>query len=666
MDPIVQKILNQEAILLDAALGVTAPTEDRAHIEGEWRTWLQTLFPHYCYHPFASHHEDHWNYVWSIKAGEKKDPIVEILSRGHGKSTGAELACVAVGARKTRRCALYISSTKDKVKKHARSIESLLVYEEFTKFYPEMSERQVSKYGHSRGWNGEMLVTASGFVIFFVSLDCGYRGLKWEESRPDLIILDDIDELHDSPATTEKKIETITQSLLPAGAQHAITIFVQNKIKKNSIAARLANKKDGAQFLAKRKVIGPIPAIRNLVYKKRVDGPGYDIISGEPTWSGCDLDVCQAMMDEYGLEGFLRECQHDVERTDDSALLSEFNEIHHIITWSEFAKGYGKLARNPKIARDDRDRPRLPHNGTIGRTQDFGTTVAHPCVTTWAWRPEELMPLAKCVFMYREQCLPEFPNPPRPLIPVSPGRVLDLIHKVEQLWNEGPRIKVSRMSHEQSAAANAYSQDAPEGEKETFHKIKGNRRDGIPQLQNYLAIDYTQPHPFRKYPECGCTVKPCEHPNAGEPINGCPRIFWIVADGQGELYYDEEGNLLVTQPIDSAGQARARYEIPIYKNRVDANGIEIDDPEHKIDDDYVDALKMQARYFFLPIKRASKAARIEATLPPAYKLETIQELSDEEKGEHLIARQLYLDRLKAEKQQQRQRQTPVWMRPNKF
>src|SRR5919198_5569739 len=74
-------------------------------LEADWRAWLLTLLPEYVSDPqgrpvpFAAHHEALWDWVWAIRRGVRPRPFVAIWPRGGAKSTSAELACVALGAR---------------------------------------------------------------------------------------------------------------------------------------------------------------------------------------------------------------------------------------------------------------------------------------------------------------------------------------------------------------------------------------------------------------------------------------------------------------------------------------------------------------------------------------------------------------------------------------
>src|SRR5690349_5338961 len=95
------------------------------------------------------------------------------------------------------------------------------------KFEALRIERALNEYGHSRGWTRQMLRTAHGFNMLSIGLDGGVRGVKLDDLRPDFIVLDDVDDRHDSEAKVRKKIEIITESILPAGSADVAIWFVQ-------------------------------------------------------------------------------------------------------------------------------------------------------------------------------------------------------------------------------------------------------------------------------------------------------------------------------------------------------------------------------------------------------------------------------------------------------
>ena len=283
-----------------------------------WEPWLRKLFPGHVAHPFADWHREMWEWLWSIDHGIRSQPFVGIAPRGGGKSTNAELGTTATGVRGVRDYALYVRSTQDAADKSVANIAALLESESIARHYPAHADRALSKYGHSKAWRRNRLVTAGGFTVDAVGLDTAVRGLKFGDQRPDLIVIDDVDEQHDSPHTTRKKIETLTKAILPAGASHATVLAIQNLIIPHGIFARLADGR--ADFLADRIVTGPHPAVVELetamVHDEQLERFRAVITGGRPTWQGQDLKACQGLIDQIGLSAFLAECQHEVnERT---------------------------------------------------------------------------------------------------------------------------------------------------------------------------------------------------------------------------------------------------------------------------------------------------------------------------------------------------------------
>lgn len=270
-----------------------------------WRAWLEKNFPAYVRAGFAQRHVDLWEWVWALSPGVRPPPFVGIWPRGGAKSTSAELGTASVGMRGRRRYALYTSETQDQADKHVATIAALLE--------AAGVDRAVNKYGNSKGWRRNRLRTAGGFTVDALGLDTAARGIKVDADRPDLIVLDDIDARHDTPAAVQKKIETLTTTILPAGSDDCAVLAVQNLIHNGSVFAKLAlpvGTDDAADFLADRIISGPFPALEGFAYELR-DGR-YVITAGVPTWEGQSLADCQNYVNTWGLRAFLRECQHDI------------------------------------------------------------------------------------------------------------------------------------------------------------------------------------------------------------------------------------------------------------------------------------------------------------------------------------------------------------------
>jgi len=287
----------------------------RAGAGTDWRAWLHAKFPSYTTAPFAKHHEDAWAWLWAIERGVRPPPYILILARGGAKSTTAELGVVGVAARKSRRYALYVSDTQVQADKHVQTVGGMMEKAGF--------ERELNKYGSSKGWRRNQIRTSDGFKVDAIGLDTAARGFKIDEDRPDFIILDDLDGKHDTPATTQKKIEALTMTILPAMATDGAVLGVQNIIHGNGIFARLADGR--ADFLSDRILSGPHPAIRGLEYAY-TDG-GYIITSGSPVWEGQSIEACQGFIKTWGLLAFLTECQHEVNKA--GQFFEQWSEARH-------------------------------------------------------------------------------------------------------------------------------------------------------------------------------------------------------------------------------------------------------------------------------------------------------------------------------------------------
>ena len=266
--------------------------------------WVAAVFPTATSAGFGSHHREFWEWAWSIRFGVPTNPFVAVWPRGGGKSSSAEMMVVAVAARYHARYVVYACETQDQADKHVDSIAALLDSPTAAAAFPDVAARAVNKYGHSRGWRRNRLVCASGFVLDGIGLDTAARGVKFEDRRPDGMILDDLDGTHDTTKATAKKIDTLTKALLPALAEQGWVLAVQNLVHPDGIFARLVDGR--ADFLSEREVSGPVPALRDMT----VDEGG--LVDGAPSWTGQGVDDCRQRVATFGLSAFRQECQHDL------------------------------------------------------------------------------------------------------------------------------------------------------------------------------------------------------------------------------------------------------------------------------------------------------------------------------------------------------------------
>lgn len=297
--------------------GIQKALERSTETPDNWEELLKFFFPNAFTSAFAPHHADFWEWVWSVEKDVAPDPYINIWARGGGKTISNECAVVTVGHKRARRNVLIVSETQEQadsiVGNIATRLESLVI----ATADPDLAARRLNKYGSSKGWRRNRLTTASGLTVQGIGILGAVRGLREEDARPDFIIFDDVDNKLDSLETTERKIKALTTSILPAGSTDVAILGVQNLIIQHGIFSRLAGVADEqADFLVRRRVSGPVPAIRGLETDERFDPQlgrkRWVITGGTATWEGQNLAVCQRQMDADGFTSFLQERQHEV------------------------------------------------------------------------------------------------------------------------------------------------------------------------------------------------------------------------------------------------------------------------------------------------------------------------------------------------------------------
>lgn len=305
-----------------------ARLQARESIPADWRERVRKAFAPYFPHEFSEPHEALLSWADALDKKTTPRPFVAIWPRGRGKSTVSETIVADVAIREVRSYCLYVCGTQDQADKHVQTIARMLEREEVQRYAPGIGSPRVSQNGN-RTWNRKMVTTGTGFTVEAIGLDKAVRGQKIDWARPDLIIFDDIDEVHDSEATATKKEDTITTSIIPAGSSNCAMLFVQNLIHSNSIAARLAKQPDetgAANYLMGRIVSGPFKAVDNLVYKQEQQADIYrwviDKSISRSLWAGFDLEVCEDELNRVGPVAFERESQHEVDADAANALMS--------------------------------------------------------------------------------------------------------------------------------------------------------------------------------------------------------------------------------------------------------------------------------------------------------------------------------------------------------
>lgn len=570
------------------------------------QAWVKRFFPQSFSREFTSYQNDFWQWGWEIEPDTYYRPRVECEPRGVGKSTTAETWVASVLARKRRRTIGYVSRTDDKSTLHFNGVRRKIETPELLKVYPHLQPR-VERYRNAfSSWSQDRLITSAGQVVIPITLQGSNRGFKSEDDiRFDLIVLDDIDVLGESPEVRAKNLELLKSEIIAAGYANTLFVVFQNLVHRDSIVSMMLDHR--ADILSDRVFVGPYPLMRWYDAEKVSlpdGGKRWTITAGEPYDPAISVTYCESLLNQFGKDTFDRECQQETTKVAEDKDFREWDEIYHVITRSEMAAGF---ARVPLMSDQ---RLRIPNRWHVGRGLDWGTTRQHPAANCLVTRPDKTCPHSDAHFVIGEVVLPAFPYDAHISSEVvSPGRVAAHVRDLETSLNIIPgQVEQSRMSHEASAALNTMAIDLPEDLKMFYSKWKARKGSGVPQIQNLLEIDKNEPHPFRRYP--------AGHPKAGMPLMGRPRIYFVVADGQGELYLDGNGRLRVVGATDADGLARARYEVPLYSYR--NTGLK------KIDDDFVDSLRGLMATFGVQAGALTEAEQIRDEIPEKYRYENVK------------------------------------------
>lgn len=308
--------------LLESLEAQTPPSIERPLGNGQpapehYLDWLRTLFPRTYTRPLADFHHEFWQRIWQMQPDVSATEFY-VWPRGFSKTTNIERAVIALAARGFRYI-LYVKETQDQAEDSVRNIGAVLGTPEVAAYYPLLADRAVNRFGASKGWRRDRLSTASGVIVDAAGLDTSIRGLLNEGSRPDVIILDDLDGKHDTLRTTQRKITTLVSDIIPAGAPTRAVIGVQNIINPHGIFTRLADlsPEHPADFLMDRFVSGPYPAVYGLEYEQRGlnehGRPVYRITAGRSSWEGArPLPMLEAEMNQMGPTAFIEEKQNEV------------------------------------------------------------------------------------------------------------------------------------------------------------------------------------------------------------------------------------------------------------------------------------------------------------------------------------------------------------------
>lgn len=389
---------------------VYAPTVNlRALVDKGWIETYTALFGQKFIDALAEHHAEAIEWHWTSRLAFLTDKHPEYLayfpiwSRGHMKSSVAERMIVAdailSAAYEKPGYALVVARNKDKVQEHIANVETLLSAPKVRSMCPGLSTPQRTEItNQQRRWTSSFLKTQANYAIQGGTLDSGLAGSRVEETRPTLLIFDDVDGREDSPVIAESRFRQLTTEILPMRQSNTLVFFAQNLISRYSVMYRIQMGQDRA--LTNRKPTQPVKAVIDLKTEQRtVDGIVKDVyVSGTPTWHVWDAQRIQDEIDTEGLSSFLREAQHEVEESKEGVILYNYDDNVHVISESEFNNVFGKNAW-------------LHWRKKAGNDWARTKTDKHANVAAWLAVSPSDSPLPHCTFLFHPMSFPANTSP---------------------------------------------------------------------------------------------------------------------------------------------------------------------------------------------------------------------------------------------------------------
>lgn len=191
---------------------------------------------HYIKHPMAEFQKD----IIRVTEDTSNNLACIVAFRGSAKSTLVTLsyAIWSVLGVQQKKFVLIICQTQSQAKQHMTNLRSelesnLLLQSDLGPFQDDKSSNE---------WAISSIVFKNtGARITIASLDQSIRGIRHHQYRPDLIILDDIEDLN-STKTMEgrnKTYEWFTREIVPLGDEGTRIILVGNLLHEDSLMMRL-------------------------------------------------------------------------------------------------------------------------------------------------------------------------------------------------------------------------------------------------------------------------------------------------------------------------------------------------------------------------------------------------------------------------------------------
>ena len=178
--------------------------------------FVNNYFPHYIKHPSKSElHEYLFKTLPEVVKQPKSEQLAIAAPRGEAKSTLVSqlfvLWCIVTEQKK------YVVIVMDSIDQAYPMLEAI---KSELAFNPRLQADFPDASGGGKIWQAQTIVTANGIKVQVAGSGKKLRGLRHGSHRPDLVVLDDIenDEQVRSPEQRDKLNQWLTKTIMPLGS----------------------------------------------------------------------------------------------------------------------------------------------------------------------------------------------------------------------------------------------------------------------------------------------------------------------------------------------------------------------------------------------------------------------------------------------------------------
>ncbi|MCK6483007.1 MAG: phage terminase large subunit [Phycisphaerae bacterium] len=218
-------------------------TEQRAVARRSLRAFGHLYLPHHLEKPASKMHEELFSLLEALP-GQPGARLALAAPRGSAKSTLVGLVFVLWSiCHKLNRYIVLISDTADKASDFLAHVKHELVHNDLlAQNYPEVCEPQRMAPRPPR-WKASEIITHNDVKITALGVGQNIRGRRHVESRPDLIILDDVENRENTgtPDGRKKLSEWFNKSILKAGTKQTQVIVIGTIPHYDSLLAGLTD-----------------------------------------------------------------------------------------------------------------------------------------------------------------------------------------------------------------------------------------------------------------------------------------------------------------------------------------------------------------------------------------------------------------------------------------